>query len=860
LAGAHARRRWLLALGVAGALVVASVLAIVLLFRGSLAQLDGREMIAGISAPVLIERDALGVPTLSAASRDDLAFATGFVHAQDRFFQMDLSRRLAAGELAELVGSAAVPLDRRARLYRFRNVARQSLAGAPAGERALLAAYTRGVNAGLLHLASRPWEYWLLGSPPAAWRDEDSVLVGYAMWWDLQQGDVHEEQLRERLAARVNASVLRFLYPERTSWDSPNVSTLEELRAQDAGAAALADLPAITDLDVRGAAQHESVRVPEDAARVIAADSSDVPRLDSLSDAGRSDIGSNNWALAGRLTATGAALVASDMHLGLRLPTTWYHARLRVVPPAAGKPRSAPADARLGASPAVTPPLHATALDLNGVTLPGEPLLIAGSNGSIAWAFTNSAGHWLEVRPLSCSGVDQRGMLSAAGAVPLASTREIIHVRHAADEVLEVRSGPSGVLLDVEPETGRCWFVSWLALVPAATNLSLQRLESATSAREALDLAPEIGIPHQNLVVGDREGHIGWAIAGRVPVSTAPGRAIAGAPWRTRSDAPQLFDPPIGRLWTANARATSDPEALAAIGAEAAVLGAQYDLGARARQIRDALLGQSAPATPREMLHIQLDDRALFLARWRDLMLTLTASPAGGSGTAPGEGPATSAVLRAEAHRLLASWDGRAAVDSAGYRLTRAYRDRTAHAVWQMLLASAGVTSSDPPPPRFEQPLWTLITRQPLYLLAPRYASWRQLLLAQLDATAAELASQCGTLDHCRWGAAHPVMIRHPLSAAVPWLGWLIDLKRLELPGDHDMPRVQDGAFGASERFAISPGHEAEAYLHLPGGASGHPLSPYYRAGFAAWARGEPTPLLPGRAQHRLTFQPEAGL
>jgi penicillin amidase len=100
------------------------------------------------------------------------------------------------------------------------------------------------------------------------------------------------------------------------------------------------------------------------------------------------------------------------------------------------------------------------------------------------------------------------------------------------------------------------------------------------------------------------------------------------------------------------------------------------------------------------------------------------------------------------------------------------------------------------------------------------------------------------------------VQIRHPLSRALPGLSGLLDMPAVELPGDHDMPRVQDGAFGASERFAVSPGHEAEGYLHIPGGQSGHPLSPYYRAGFDAWARGEPQPFLPGPAEHLLTLRP----
>jgi penicillin amidase len=100
------------------------------------------------------------------------------------------------------------------------------------------------------------------------------------------------------------------------------------------------------------------------------------------------------------------------------------------------------------------------------------------------------------------------------------------------------------------------------------------------------------------------------------------------------------------------------------------------------------------------------------------------------------------------------------------------------------------------------------------------------------------------------------VRIRHPLSRALPLLSGLLDMPTLHLSGDHDMPRVQDGAFGASERFAVSPGHEEEAYLELPGGESGHPLSPYYRAGFLGWARGEALPLLPGASEHTLTLTP----
>jgi penicillin G amidase len=154
--------------------------------RGSLPRLDGDLPQAGLSAAVHISRDDRGVPTIEAASRADLAFATGFLHAQDRFFEMDLSRRLAAGELSELFGTIALGQDRQARLFRFRHVARAVLAQATPEQRTVLEAYTRGVNSGLAGLSSRPWEYWLLGQRPAQWRTEDGILVVYAMWWDLQ--------------------------------------------------------------------------------------------------------------------------------------------------------------------------------------------------------------------------------------------------------------------------------------------------------------------------------------------------------------------------------------------------------------------------------------------------------------------------------------------------------------------------------------------------------------------------------------------------------------------------------------------------------------------------------------------------
>jgi penicillin amidase len=195
-----------------------------------LPRLDGSLSVAGLSAPVTVSRDSLGTPTIEAESRVDLAFGTGFVHAQDRFFQMDLSRRLAAGELSELFGAAALEQDKKARLFRFRALAQRVLADATPQQRAIVEAYADGVNAGLASLQSRPFEYWLIQSKPAPWKPEDVVLVSYAMWWDLQQDSIRRELVRVAVNRHLGGAIcddgwkcaLRFFYPRGTSWDAPN--------------------------------------------------------------------------------------------------------------------------------------------------------------------------------------------------------------------------------------------------------------------------------------------------------------------------------------------------------------------------------------------------------------------------------------------------------------------------------------------------------------------------------------------------------------------------------------------------------------------------------------------------------------
>jgi penicillin amidase len=527
--------------------------------------------------------------------------------------------------------------------------------------------------------------------------------------------------------------------------------------------------------------------------------------------------GSNAFAVAGRHTGHGAGLLANDMHLGLGVPATWYRTRLVV----------------------------GDSLELVGVSLPGAPGLAIGSNGQIAWGFTNSLGDWSDVSLVSCDTA-KREYRTRSGPREFDIRRETLRVRGGDPVALEVLESPLGVLVDVSADGSTCALARWLAVEPGATNLEIFALQTARSVGEAIELAPGVGVPHLNLLVVDRTGRVGWTLIGRMPRGADGPSAPSPVAWRAAGEQPSIVDPDSGYVWSANARPV-DGEAEFELAGDEALRGAGYDLGARAAQIRDALFALPGPATPADMLAVQLDDRALFLARWRTLLLALLDEQA-----------VRNAPQRIELRRWADAWGGHAAVDSVGYRIVREFRERVAARTWSMLMRAVGLPPGTPLVSRqFEGPLWRLVSEQPAHLLAADAgADWREFLLREVDALAEALRIDCGRLERCTFGASRPVAIRHPLSRALPGLARLIDMPVRELPGDSNMPRVQVGAFGASERLAVAPGRETEGYLQLPGGQSGHPLSPFYRASFEDWAAGRPEPLLPGPTLHSIEVTP----
>ncbi|TMG85188.1 MAG: penicillin acylase family protein [Betaproteobacteria bacterium] len=756
--------------------------------RGSLAQLDGEAAMPGATAAIVIERDALGIPTISATSRADVARGLGFLHAQDRFFQMDLARRRAAGELSELFGSAAVPIDTRTRLLRLRARAQRAIEIAAPEERAVLRAYVEGVNEGLSALAVKPPEYLLLRAEPRAWSVEDSALVVASMFLTLQDSEARRESRLAAVYATLPAPLADFITSTASEWETPLVGGMH-------------DVPPIPDarvLDVRAAtpaAQPPHSRSSADESATL---------LTWLSPPANDDAhGSNNWAVAGRLTADGGAIVADDMHLGLSTPNTWYRASMVWRDP---RPRR-----------------------LTGVTLPGVPSLVAGSNGDVAWAFTNSTGDWSDLVILEPDPTDPSRYRTPSGTLPISTVHETINVKGSASVPVEIRETIWGPIVGRD-SSGHERAVAWVPLREGGINGTLAAVETAETLEQLFDVAARAGIPAQNVVAAQRDGRIGWSIAGRIPrrVSWADG-THGWDGWLAPAEYPRLVDPPDGRIVTANNRLVDKP-ALKILG------DGGYDPGARARQIKDDLKAISR-ASVRDMMSVHLDDRAIFLSRWRDLMLQTLSAP-----------DIENSETRRELRRVVSeTWTGRASVDSAAYRIVREFRTHVAELAFAPLVERIRQVEADYSPTAArggEGPLWALVSQRPMHLLDPKFRTWTDLLAAAADRTA-EDAQKAGGIAAYAWGRANTVRIKHPLSTAVPMLGPFLDMPTEELPGDSHMPRVQGPTFGASERFAVSPGREQDGYFHMPTGQSGHPLSPHYRDANPAWVAGAPTPVSP---------------
>jgi penicillin amidase len=782
------RLLWRIVAGVTGAAILLAALLGLWFWRvvaDGVAILEGQTALAGLQFPVEIARDKAGVPTLTAGNLRDLVRALGFLHAQERFFQMDTMRRSSAGELSALAGRAAVSIDRAHRVHRFRARAQSILAQMPAEQRSLLAAYTEGVNAGLAALGRRPFEYTLLRALPEPWQVEDTLLVIYAMYFQLQDSSGWVQR-RKALADQVLGTALAdFLYPGGEAGDAALDGSILPLPPMPEGPA-----PSSTSI------------------------SSPAPPPPN---------GSNAFAVSALKSKTGSAIVANDMHLPLRVPNIWYRARLKAGR-AAGE-----------------------SIDLTGVTLPGVPLLVAGSNGKIAWGFTDAYIATTDAIKLIPARGDPRGYLTPSGPLPLSVITEKICAARAGCEDLEVEESIWGPVVAREADGSRI-VLRWAAHDTNAISFEgLLAFETAGTVRQAFDAAHRAGLPQQNLIAADREGHIGWTIMGQIPRrvgfeerrhSWADGsRAWQG--YLSAGEIPELIDPQGGLIWSANNRAVGG-HALALLG------DGGYASASRAKRIRDDLKAKDKFGEP-DLLAIQLDVHAPDLDPWQRLLVDLLQK-------------------RQDAFALAAlgfvkDWDGAAAPGSVGYRLVRSFEEEAIALIYGgfggPIKSLAGPEAGTMTARRPQDPSLRLLSEKPKHLVPPPFQSWQDAMDALYDHFRKRVRAEGGDdLKSFTWGRRNHSAIHHPLAAALPILGLLTDPPDVPIPGDTLVPRAAAPGYGSSERFVISPGRESEGIFEMPAGQAGNPLSPYYLAGHSDWAGGQPSAFLPGAPRWTLVLIP----
>jgi penicillin amidase len=634
------------------------------------------------------------------------------------------------------------------------------------------------------------------------------------------------DRLDTLLRREIGDMAFDFFYPSGTDWDA----------ALDGSVVPAAPMPEPEVLDFRqgwGVAETPLPPYWKDWVQQGRPELGDLLVAEADDGMPRVVPGSNAWAVDGSVSANRSALVASDMHLDNTIPGACYRVRLRWSE--GGRTH-----------------------EVVGLTLAGMPAVATGSNGRVAWAPTaahlDAADHVvLEIAPddpnryrvpEGWETIEKRvDRIEVRGGQPV----DLVSRWTRWGPVLEATAGGNPFSFEGRPVVFKRIYHN-----PEAVDLRFFELTLATNTVEALGLAAASGAPPINVLVGDREGQVGWTLAGRFPRRVGlAGRQICS--WASGSnhwdgclkpeEHPRAGSPDVSRVFSGNQRKLGTPD-------YRALASAEHPFGARAKQIRDDLAALTN-ATVADMVAIQLDDRALLLEPWRRLLIETLRHPR------------ASAIFTndpVQVAELVTPWHGRATPDSVAYRLVRGFRDTTTYLLFEPLTERANKLMGQRTSRHWggaERPVWVLLEQRPPHLLSPRFASYDELLLTALNEVVTLVrAANAGDLSRATWGQYSNRPIRHPFSEAVPALSRWLDLSADGSGGGEDMPRMNSGESRAVNRLVVSPGHESEGVIQMLGGQSGHFLSPHYRAGHDAWVKGEPMPLLPGPARHTLRLAP----
>jgi penicillin amidase len=800
-------------------LAVTSVAAWWLIYR-PLPKMEGSEMLPGLSQEVTVDRDRWGVPHITAASVTDLAEAQGYVMAQDRLWQMDLLRRASRGQLSEILGPAALRVDRQFRLLGFSQAAERDYAHLDPETKGIVEAYARGVNVFIeRHRGSLPLEFTLLHYKPLPWKATDTFVISGYMYQTLTSTWMRELN-RQKVTERVGTDRAKDLFSPGAQFDHFVIGDPDVTNDGSHGTRLNTDSDDDDDDD-------DDVQ-PDTVLKAGLPGDSDAPDLTSSfapsvaaflqrsSSAIRQGLGSNNWVVSGDHTATGKPLLANDTHLELAIPPIWYEVHLT-----------------------------APGWNVKGFTLPGAPMVVIGHNDKIAWGFTNNGA---DVQDLYIETFNPANPIEylVNGTWTKAEVRdEVIRVKGQTDQHLTVtltRHGP--VMLR---EGNRGYAMRWTATEPGGLSNSYNWLGKARNWEEFRNAMRRVWGPGQNAVYADVHGNIGYIMAARVPLRKK-GHGEVPVPGDTDAyewtgyipfeQLPQAVNPDSGFIVTANARVVGPNYK--------PYLTDRWEEPYRTARIFE-LLHDRHDLRPQDMLKVQTDAYSyphVFLAE--QLLAAERAAQ-------PKDSRAKKLIEN------LKDWNGIADANSPEVSFLQSVRRCALDILLEPYLGKdTGLYQW-----RSMSFLQTVLTDRPAKWLPDTYKNYDEVLAAAADRAVGmlEQESHSSRVQDWAWKQFDSLDMLHPLGRQGT-LKTLLSISNKPQSGTAYSVRAATKTHGPAMRFVANLANWDESILLLPVGQSGQFGSSHYTDQFAYWYEGKPiyapfSDLAESRARkHRLTLKP----
>ena len=769
-----------------------------------LPRLDGSIALPGLQKDVVVERDHWGVPHVRANSVEDMVEAQGYVMAQDRLWQMDLLRRVARGQLSEILGPVTLNVDKQFRTFGFARAADRDLGLMDPANRAILEAYTRGVNHFIeQHRDQLPLEFSLLKYKPQPWQPTDTLVISGYMYQTLS--DTWEEELdRAKVTDRVGPERAHDLFSPDAAMDhfvigDPNVvndgSQRSRVDSNDED-----DDDDDDDMEPDGvlkasATGSNNLSAPDAIPDLTTALANSVSEyLESSRSEIRHSLGSNNWVVSGDHTATGKPLLANDTHLELSLPPIWYE-------------------------------IHLTAPGWNvkGFTLPGAPLVVIGHNDHIAWGFTNNGADVQDLYSETFNPAAPDEYRVNGKWVKAQLFDEVIHVKGQPDDHLPIVATRHGPI--VRRENGKSYALRWTATEPGGLSSVYNWLGKAQNWEEFRSIMKRVWGPAQNAVYADVKGNIGYVMAARVPIRK---KGHGEIPYPGDTDAyewtgyipfdqlPQALNPDSGLIVTANARVVGP--------AYKPYLTDRWEEPYRTARIYD-LLHDKHGLRPADMLKVQTDTFSyphLFLAD-QLVAAAKTATP---------NDPRTKKLIDG-----LKDWNGIADADSPEVSFLVALRRSALALILEPYLGD------EPNLYRWRATtfLQKILTDRPAKWLPPTYKTYDALLVAAADRAVAKLSEDSNSprIEDWPWKHFNSLEMLHPIGRE-GLLKKLLSISDKPQSGTSYSVRAATKTHGPAMRFVANPGNWDESILLIPAGQSGQPGSSHYSDQFSYWYEGKP--------------------